>query len=137
MPTDYIFVYGTLRKATASDMHFTLARYCEYVAAGTIQGKLYEVEGYPGVVESDSTRHQVIGELYRIIDAAQALPELDDYEECTSNYPTPHEYTRKILPVTLNDGSEVLAWVYIYNDDVSPLTQITSGDYLDFIQPDD
>jgi len=47
-------------------------RHCEYFSDGCTQGKLYEVNGYPGAIESDNPRDKVCGELYRIISSAPA-----------------------------------------------------------------
>lgn len=129
--TEYIFVYGTLRKAAARCMHRALSRHCTYVADGSMQGKLYEVGGYPGAVESGDRRDTVRGELYKIEDRERLFTLIDDYEECAKSYPQPQEYVRKKLTVTLDGGGSVLAWVYLYNHDVSGLIRIESGDYVD------
>lgn len=127
---EFIFVYGTLRKAIAGDRHDVLARHSDYVADGYLQGTLYEVNGYPAAIESGNPHDKVYGEVYKIADSRLVLPPLDAYEECTPDYPQPHEYIRKQLAISLGDGSRVNAWVYIFNHDVSDLTRIKSGDYL-------
>jgi gamma-glutamylcyclotransferase (GGCT)/AIG2-like uncharacterized protein YtfP len=129
MAIEFIFVYGTLRKKMASSMYHLLAPHCEYFSDGYIQGKLYEVNGYPGAIESHSKHDKVYGELYKIVDANLVLATLDEYEECTDKFPKPHEYIRKKLPISLSDGGSVTAWVYIFNHDVANLVQISSGDY--------
>jgi len=131
---EFIFVYGTLRKIVGTEMHSVLAHYCEYHSDGEIQGRLYEVEGYPGVVESEDLNDTVKGELYKIECREKILPMLDDYEMCTENYPKPHPYTRKKVSVTIAMDKKISAWVYIYNYPVSNLLLIASGDYLDFLQ---
>lgn len=120
----FIFVYGTLRKNSGTPMSHILARYSEYIGEATMQGVLYEVEYYPGVVESTQPEDIVCGELYKICDEAILLPLLDDYEECSQQFLPPHEYVRKALPVTLTSSDSVLAWVYIYNRDVTGLQRI-------------
>lgn len=133
MAIEFIFVYGTLRKETATSMYHMLARHCEYFSDGHMQGKLYEVNGYPGAIESDNPNDKVYGELYRIVSNGLVLPELDEYEECTDQYPEPHEYIRKKLPISLFGGGSTTAWVYVFNHDVSNLMQIESGDYLNYL----
>jgi gamma-glutamylcyclotransferase (GGCT)/AIG2-like uncharacterized protein YtfP len=130
MPAEFIFVYGTLRRETATNMHNALSRHCEYSSEGHMQGKLYEVDRYPGAVESDNPKDKVYGEIYRIINSDLVLPKLDEYEECTDKFPEPHEYIRKKLPITLSGSGSVTAWVYVFNHDVSNLIRIDSGDYL-------
>lgn len=127
---EFIFVYGTLRKQIVSNMHHVLASYCEYCSDGAMHGKLYEVCGYPGAIESSDANDKVFGELYKMLDRKRVLDRLDDYEECSDRFPMPHEYIRKRLSIELYGGGSVVAWVYLYNQDVSKLRQILSGDYL-------
>jgi gamma-glutamylcyclotransferase (GGCT)/AIG2-like uncharacterized protein YtfP len=130
MDNEFIFVYGSLRRQTATALSQLLARHCTYLANGSMQGSLYEVDGYPGAIASAEPGERVFGELYRIIDREFLLRELDAYEECTQDFPQPHEYVRKKVLVSRESGGPVLAWVYLYNRDVSHLAQIRSGDYL-------
>ena len=130
MAAEFIFVYGTLRKQMASDMHHVLARHCDYFSDGVMRGKLYEVCGYPGAIESGDANDKVSGELYKMHDPKLVLARLDDYEECSDRFPMPQEYSRKRLSIELGCGDSVVAWVYLYNHDVSKLQQIFSGDYL-------
>jgi gamma-glutamylcyclotransferase (GGCT)/AIG2-like uncharacterized protein YtfP len=127
---EFLFVYGTLRKPIASDMHPMLAGGCEHYAEGIMQGTLYEVCGYPGAIQSNSTKDKVFGELYQLLDRDRVLARLDEYEECSDWFPKPHEYIRKQLSIELIGGVAVEAWVYLYNRDVSKLQKILSGDYL-------
>lgn len=133
MINEYIFVYGTLRKHITSQMQRVMRRYCEYIGQGKIQGKLYEVSGYPGAIESDNRHDQVYGELYRIVNSNTLLQQLDEYEGCSHTFAEPHEYVRKKIPVILHKESILNAWVYIYNHETSKLEQIKSGNYLSFL----
>lgn len=94
-----------------------------------MQGKLYEVNGYPGAIESDQPDDKVHGELYKIVNSL-VLHQLDDYEECTDRHPIPHEYIRKKLSISVTGNGDISAWVYVFNHDVSNLLRIESGDYL-------
>jgi gamma-glutamylcyclotransferase (GGCT)/AIG2-like uncharacterized protein YtfP len=123
----FIFVYGTLRRSSATPMAKVLARYSRYISAATMQGVLYEVGGYLGVVESTDVNDEVSGELHQILDSDSLLPLLDDYEECSTDFPEPHEYLRKALPIRLITGESVLAWVYVYNWQVSVQQRICSN----------
>jgi gamma-glutamylcyclotransferase (GGCT)/AIG2-like uncharacterized protein YtfP len=133
MAIEFIFVYGTLRKETATNMNDILTRYSDYFSAGYLQGKLYEVNGYPAAIESNNPQDKVYGEIYKIRNSRLLLPELDTYEECTRQFPEPHEYIRKKLIITLLDGSHISAWVYIFNHNVQNLMPISSGDYLNYL----
>jgi len=129
MAAEFIFVYGTLRKAVVAGRCDLPAYDGDYFADGYMHGKLYAVADYPGAIESEQREDKVFGELYRIPDDT-VLARLDDYEECSDRYPSPHEYLRKLLPIHLCGGGSVSAWVYIYNRDTEDLQQIMSGDYL-------
>lgn len=133
MKDENLFVYGTLRKAAGHAMHHVVDSYCHFISDGSVQGKLYEVSGYPGVVESAKESDRVLGELYQIIDRECVLPVLDDYEGCTAAYSQPHAYARKKCRVTTVNGESYSAWIYLYNLDVTTLYQIQSGDYLNFL----
>ena len=98
---EFLFVYGTLRKPIASDMHPMLAGGCEYYAEGIMQGILYEVCGYPGAIQSNSANDKVFGELYQLLDRERVLARLDEYEECSGRFPKPHEYIRRQVPIEL------------------------------------
>ena len=127
---EFIFFYGTLRKQIASSMHHFIADYCRYYSDGAMQGKLYEVCGYPGAIESSDAKDKVFGELYKMLDRKRLLALLDEYEECNDRFSIPQEYSRKQLSIELSSGGSVVAWVYVYNQDISKLLQIKSGDYL-------
>jgi gamma-glutamylcyclotransferase (GGCT)/AIG2-like uncharacterized protein YtfP len=128
--SELIFVYGTLRKQISLNMHHLIAGHSEYFSNGTLRGTLYDVCGYPGAIESSDANDKVLGELYKMLDRKRVLALLDDYEECSERFPKPHEYSRKQLSIELLDGGSVVAWVYLYNHDVSKLQQIIPGDYL-------
>ena len=91
---------------------------------------MLKVFGYPGAIQSNSANDKVFGELYHLLDRDRVLARLDEYEECSGRFPKPHEYIRGLVSIELSGGEAVLAWVYLYNRDVSKLQQIQSGDYL-------
>ena len=130
MTLEFIFVYGTLRKKSTADIHPLLTDLCTYYSDGIMRGKLYALHDYPGAVESCAADDKVYGELYSLFDSKRILARLDDYEECSSSFPLPHEYIRKQRPIEPAGGGLVTAWVYLYQHDVSRLKQILSGDYL-------
>ena len=87
---------------------------------------------YPGMIESSEITDKVFGEVYKISNSSKLIALLDDYEECSDKFPFPHEYIRKQRPVKLVNGAQVLAWVYLFNRDVSNLKAIKSGDYVKY-----
>lgn len=131
MNDDYLFVYGTLRRDTKSEMYHLLARYAEVVDEAIYQGKLYKVDYYPGVVPSENPSDIVHGEVYRLNRPEVVLPRLDEYEECGPGFPEPTEFIRRKESLVLKKGNEVLAWIYIYNHPTDDLELIESGDLLE------
>jgi gamma-glutamylcyclotransferase (GGCT)/AIG2-like uncharacterized protein YtfP len=126
---DYLFVYGTLRSAARHPAHRLLAQGAERVGTGRLQGRLFEVAGYPGAVPSADPAEEVIGEIYRLTDPAAVLAGLDDYEEAAERFPAPREYRRERAAVRLEDGRKIKAWVYLYNRSTERLKPIPGGDY--------
>lgn len=132
MPASYLFVYGTLRSdySGASPVKGVLNRFAERVGPATLQGRLYNIDWYPGVILSDHPEDVVVGELYSITNETQLLLRLDEYEGCSPEYPEPKLYVRKKVPVQTKKGERVLAWVYLYNGDADENERIKSGDFI-------
>lgn len=132
MNSEYLFVYGTLRRDTQSEMYHLLARFANFLGDATFQGELYLVDYYPGVVPSTRSEATVRGEVYRLFDPAKVLQKLDEYEECGPEFLQPAEYVRRKEHVLLKDGRDIVAWIYIYNRSTDGLRRIESGDFLNF-----
>lgn len=128
MQTEFIFVYGTLRRACASGAHQTYLADAEFVDNAKVKGILYRVSYYPALVLDDSASC-VVGEVYRLTSSEQ-LMYLDAYEECTYPSLLDQEYQRKKVDVITDSGTVVSAWIYSYQHAVKGLKLITSGDFL-------
>ena len=126
--SDYLFVYGTLRRQLIQNQQ--LQHHAEFIAEASMRGRLFLLDGYPGAVDSDDFADNVLGELYRIHKPQPLFAILDHYEECSVKFPKPHEYQRLVREVRLANGQQFKAWVYLYNRDVRHLPQIVSGDFL-------
>ncbi|CAA9889917.1 conserved hypothetical protein [Candidatus Methylobacter favarea] len=122
MNYEYIFVYGTLRRGTNSEMHHLLAKHAEFVDEATYRGKLYKVNDYPGVVPSNDPNAIVHGEVYLLHHADIVLLRLDQYEEYGPEFSQPNEYIREKQEVFLRSGSGITAWVYLYNRPLKALS---------------
>ena len=124
-----IFVYGTLRKDSKNKMYHILARHADFVGVGTFMGKLYKIGEYPGTVPSDNPDDVVKGEVYALRDPNRVLKVLDDYEGCGQDDPSPTEFRRERVLISLENGEKINAWIYIYNRPTDGLKVIPSGDY--------
>jgi gamma-glutamylcyclotransferase (GGCT)/AIG2-like uncharacterized protein YtfP len=114
-----VFVYGTLRRGGSN--HFRMAG-AEFVAAATVNGRLYQIDWYPGLVLDDSAG-QVRGEVYQV--SGCLLDSLDAFEGT--------EYRRVRVEVACGDAhrSPLSAWVWEWQEPVNETRRITSGDWLE------
>lgn len=125
-----LFVYGTLSSACNNPSAQTLRSQSEFLCRASFQGRLFEVDGYPGAVLSRTPGERVWGELWKITGDAEALFELlDAYEECSPDFPEPHEYRRCRIEIEREDGRTLVAWTWLYNRPVDGLKPISCGDY--------
>ena len=122
-----LFVYGTLRPGFGGEMAAWLAGVAEYRGRAVARGALYRVDYYPGFVPGEAG--EVVGDLVLLRDAAALLPLIDAHEECTADFPEPHEYRRERLMVEGVMGA-VEAWTYVYAYPVEGLARIVGGDFL-------
>jgi gamma-glutamylcyclotransferase (GGCT)/AIG2-like uncharacterized protein YtfP len=82
-------------------------------------------------VLSDDAQDVVCGELYRLRAPTELLREFDMYEACGEGFAEPTEYIRRMLAVTLDDGTATDAWTYLYNWPVAHLPRIASGRFME------
>jgi gamma-glutamylcyclotransferase (GGCT)/AIG2-like uncharacterized protein YtfP len=113
--SDCLFVYGTLHPDRAPSEIAEVVKGLTPVGSGTIRGKLYSFDEYPGVILDDSTNEKVHGEVFTLPDDPDALLRLDQYEEYD-----PYDLERSLFKrvrttVTLRNGSSESCWVYVYN----------------------
>lgn len=135
MPKDYLFVYGTLRKCFDHPMHQSMIRYAEYHSAGLMNGKLYDLGNYPGMVYSNADNCSVTGDIYIIKDREKLFWVLDSYEGISESGHVNDEYIRVKREADRADTDEALVcWVYLYNRNPQHFRRILSGDYCAYIQ---
>lgn len=128
MSAEYIFVYGTLRRACATGAHQTYLAGVEFIENAKTKGNLYRVSYYPALVLNDSA-DWVMGEVYRLTSSDQ-LARLDAYEECTYPSLPGQEYQRKKVEVITDSGIVLPVWIYSYQHAIEGLELIASGDFL-------
>lgn len=125
MKVDYLFVYGTLQKASDNDMSRFLSANSELVGEGHILGRLYNVSWYPGAVLSNIKTEKVYGSIFRLYNVEKVLEILDEYEDVGNKL-----FKRLIVDVNTIHSRKLECWVYLYNGEVDYLQQITSGRFL-------
>jgi gamma-glutamylcyclotransferase (GGCT)/AIG2-like uncharacterized protein YtfP len=126
---EWLFVYGSLR-SDAPREHSSAKRAFTLLIAGaalkgraSVSGRLYALSWYPALIPGPSGR--VAGEVWRIIDSG-LLMRLDAYEG--------GDYVREPLLALMENGSTVTAWTYRYLADLTGVSPIASGDYLDWVR---
>ncbi|SCH85491.1 gamma-glutamylcyclotransferase family protein [Romboutsia sp. 1001713B170207_170306_H8] len=110
---DKVFVYGSLRSDMFNYDVYLDGKVKENKKA-TVKGELFHLDnkGYPAVVPGD---REVIGELMSFEDFESTLKELDELEAYVEGEENENEYNRKVIDVTLEDGSIEKAYYYEYN----------------------
>ena len=120
----YLFVYGTLLSDAGHPMGARLRRESSLVGEATIQGRLYRITRYPGLVADPDPEARVHGEVCKLNSPASFLW-LDAYEGIVQG--AANEYERVERTARLTSGDEIAAWVYLYLKSVSGLRPIPEG----------
>lgn len=98
---EYLFTYGSLKKSENNEFSNYLENNSLYLDEGFMYGKLYNIDGYPSVINSNS-HNRVSGMIYGLkkID----FEYLDNYEG--------YNYERKVIPIH-TENSVIHCWVYL------------------------
>jgi gamma-glutamylcyclotransferase (GGCT)/AIG2-like uncharacterized protein YtfP len=128
---DYLFVYGTLLSSyDEKTSHEHLKKFSNYIGKAQINGKLYMVDYYPGVVPCQE-KSIVRGELYQITNEEALFQFLDKFEEYNPADVEHSEYIRtRVTAVLRETKEEVLAWTYAYNQSTDDLELLPKGDFM-------
>lgn len=136
---ELIFVYGTLMSSAVDPMGREARRRLRIEAvrlgAGGTPGRLFDLGHYPGLVVGEADATVVQGEVLRLHDPERSFRWLDAYEGIDPRPGAANEYRRMQRPVSLDMGSEVEAWVYVYCRDCRDLPLISSGRWTERTAP--
>jgi gamma-glutamylcyclotransferase (GGCT)/AIG2-like uncharacterized protein YtfP len=125
--SDFLFVYGTLRRISPNPMACFLAERARFVGEATVRGVLYNLGRFPGMTETTS-KERVFGDVYELTDE-DTISELDRYENAES--PLPSFFERGRAEATLANGHKCDVLVYWFRGRVREEQRILSGDYRD------
>ncbi len=134
-PCPNLFVYGTLRRGFDNRFARTLSKHGTLLGAAQMQGRLYAVDSYPGMVLSEKSNEWVKGEVNKIRNPLEILPVLDEYEGCGLEDAPPFEFERVLSTAFFPGAKPVDCWVYVYRMAVTEDRRIPSGDYLTHPKP--
>lgn len=130
--TNLLFVYGTLMRGIKSYMSKFLERNSRFIGIGYFEGRLFDLGSYPGLVKDNNSPYKVLGHIFEINEFA-VLKQLDIYEGNPTGFSEDYEYVRKLANVNFNT-TVLKTWIYLYNRPVQGLKEITSGNYLGYVQ---
>jgi len=117
---DRLFVYGTLRLGCANDHAGALAKGARFLGHARIPGRLFRVAHYPGLSAPAGKNDWVHGDVFEGV-TTEMFQHLDDYEGA--------DYARQLAEVTLDNGSRVAVYLYLYLPPTDGLELIASGDW--------
>jgi gamma-glutamylcyclotransferase (GGCT)/AIG2-like uncharacterized protein YtfP len=130
--SDFLFTYGTLMQGFLNPFAQRLHTLSTFEGIGSFPGTLYKIDWYPGAHYKAESQNNVYGEVYRIVNPEILFPELDDYEDVFEEEEK-SLYVRKIIPVLMEDQSIITCWVYLYNQSITNLEVIESGNFRNVI----
>ena len=126
------FVYGTLRKGFYNYDRILKGNVDKIVNA-TIDGyDMFSLGYYPGIVKGSN---KIVGEVIYVkpskyLQMVQCLDQLEGYNPKKKNYSL---YLREIKKVTLENGEQIDAYVYIYNQKTNENHKlIENGDWASY-----
>ena len=129
---DLVFFYGTLMAGFDRRRRAGIDDKLRYIGRGSIKGALFDLGLYPAAVPAPDGR--IWGEVYEMLRPVIVLRALDEIEGYRPSEPEYSLYTRRLTPVTLDDGTVVLASAYFYNAPLGRAERIASGDYLEHLR---
>jgi len=131
--TKLLFVYGTLRQEFNHPLTQILKIHGYFYGNAKVQGYLYDVGGYPGMVLTNEPCNWVYGEVIKIDSIDLVFSKLDEYEQIGKGYLQPNEYERRIITAHCA-ADTVSCWSYVYNWSVEGKIPIASGNYLNYFK---
>lgn len=127
-----VFVYGTLRRGFSNRGRDILDLHGELLAQASVAGRLFDLGDFPAMVEPETRKDRVSGEVYRLTkNPERALERLDRYEGARGANPLPYE--RRDVEAELADGTEARAWAYIWTDDVEAFERVPDDDWAAYV----
>ena len=111
-----------------------LIQKAKLIGPGKINGQLFDLGAYPGLVYIAEGKTKVQGQIFELDQVVDTLSFLDAYEGFDPHHPQQGEYIRKICPVSNELGEIYYCQTYIYQGDLNGKILIPSGDYSAFVR---
>jgi gamma-glutamylcyclotransferase (GGCT)/AIG2-like uncharacterized protein YtfP len=113
--TDFLFVYGALRRGFPLHRHLKRLG-AKFAPAAKVRAELLDSGKFPGARKSDKAGKTVAGEVYRLRNAAIALKVLDQVEGFSPRAPQRSLFQRAVTEIILPNGERQMAWIYWRKD---------------------
>jgi len=97
--TDYLAVYGTLKRSSATQTDLGVGHMLRFIGPCILPGRLIDLGEYPALVEGQG---RIEAELFEVLDPA-VWPILDEYEG--------DEFLRREIQLL---DRPIHAWTYLY-----------------------
>jgi len=130
---NYLFVYGTLLEDCKNELSKKISNHSEFISNAHFNGKLFNVDWYPGAIYLPNSDCKVYGKVYKIEHFKEIIKQLDDYEGDGNQFESPNQYKREKIKISLEDESWIDAWVYTYNWPTDKLEFIPHGNYIQYL----
>lgn len=127
-PGDLFAFYGLLKQGAAGmPAHIDLEATGRFEGPCRFRGAMYDLGGFPGLVEGETLCHGVI---WRVEDTS-VIPALDEFEDVMPENPTASLYIRGKTPLLDVNGAQTgrEAHLYWYNRPVDGCPKITDGNW--------
>ncbi len=131
--SEYLFVYGTLLPELAPAGMQKIVRQLEFINAGCVGGRLYDLGEYPGAVIDTASESVIIGKLFRLPEPMEVLARLDEYEGFDQASPDDSLFRRVSGEVTLAGARKIAGWIYVLNRCRTDAVLIPDGNYLNWL----
>ena len=133
--SDYVFVYGRLRKDYPYEKFVNPVLLGKYIGEGSVNGRLYLNEMEVLAVECANPMLNIFGDIYLTEQLPELLAEMDKILIYNKDNDRESLFNRKLANIECF-GKTYSCWVYFYKHDVSKFEAIPSGDYLEHIKTD-
>ena len=105
---------------------------CRSLGPATIPGRLFINGTHFGALHEPETKGRVVGEVLELPAGRDdaILASLDRYEGIGNGLAAPQRYVRQCLPATLDDGTILACWAWLWNLPVHGVKHLRHGDSL-------
>lgn len=132
-----LFIYSSLRKGFHQDVFKYITQFFSFLSNAKVKGVLSILEDEP-VATPCNENCFIKGELYKLKnedDFSWVFGQLDEYEGLDAEPGEQSSFRRELTTVYKDDGTGTEAWIYWHNGDVYGKAIISSGDILEYTEP--